>query len=59
MMFKYNGSDRGYMYIYMYNPLAVWCVDHISDKIAPNVITLVGFMFTFVPFVYMFSCYGT
>jgi ethanolaminephosphotransferase len=57
--FKYVGSDSGLMYKYFYCPLAIWCVDHTPKWIAPNVITLVGFMFTVGPFIYMFTVYGT
>ena len=59
MLFKYNGSDSGLMYKYLYSPLAVWCVDRTSEKIAPNVITLVGFIFTVIPFIYLFTHCGT
>ena len=57
--FKYNGSDTGLMYIYFYNPLATWVIDHTPEWLAPNLITLIGFMFTFGPFVYMVHTYGT
>ena len=46
-------------YIYFYNPVSRWLVEHIPEYIAPNVITLSGFMFTLVPFVNLFIRYGT
>ena len=58
-IFKYNGSDSGIAYRLFYNRAALWCVDHISENIAPNVLTLFGFIFTLVPFLFMFAYYGT
>ena len=40
--FKYAGSDTSIGYNYFWNPVALWCVDQISENIAPNVITLFG-----------------
>ena len=57
--FKYDGSDTGIFYKIFWNPLALWCVDHISENIAPNVITLLGFGFTVVPFTYCSLVFGT
>ena len=57
--FKYAGSDTSIGYNYFWNPLALWCVNQISENIAPNVITLFGFLFTFVPFIYSIAVYGT
>ena len=41
--FKYNGSDTGIVYRYFYNPVALWCVNHTSENIAPNVVSKFGF----------------
>ena len=57
--FKYSGSDSGIMYRIFYCRVSIWCVNHISEDIAPNVLTLIGFLFTLVPFVFFFSYYGT
>jgi len=57
--FKYAGSDTGIFMKIFWNPLAIWCVDHTSEKIAPNIITLFGFLFTFGPFMYCITVYGT
>ena len=58
-VFKYNGSDTGPMYLYFYNPLAIWGVKHTPEWIAPNIITLIGFMCSFGPWSYMVIVYGT
>ena len=58
-VYKYSGGDLGLTYIYFYNPVSRWLVEHIPEYIAPNVITLSGFMFTLVPFVNLFIRYGT
>ena len=47
------------MYIYFYNPVSKWLVERIPDYIAPNLITLIGFMFTLGPFLMAFTFYGT
>ena len=47
------------MYVYLYNPLALWLVDRTPEWIAPNVITLVGFLFSVVPFIVFFALFGT
>lgn len=47
------------MYVYFYNPLAMWLVARIPEWIAPNVITLLGFLFSAVPFVLIFVIFGT
>ena len=45
--FKYNGSDTGFAYRFFYNPAALWCVNHISEDIAPNVVSRFYFKFKF------------
>lgn len=57
--YKYAGGDRGLMYIYFYNPMAMWLVGRIPEWIAPNVITLAGFIFSAVPFALIFGIFGT
>ena len=58
-MYKYAGGDSGLVYIYFYNPVSKWLVDRIPESIAPNLITLIGFMFTLGPFLCAFIFYGT
>jgi hypothetical protein len=57
--FKYAGSDTSIGYNYFWNPVALWCVNQISENIAPNTITLLGFLFTLGPFMYGNIVYGT
>ena len=47
------------MYKFFYNPLALKLVEHLPDTLAPNVITLVGFLFTVIPCILVFLLYGT
>lgn len=57
-LYKYAGGDAGLLYIYFYNPVSRRLVEYLPDTLAPNVITLVGFLFNLVPFLYLFSNYG-
>lgn len=56
--YRYAGGDRGIMYIYFYNPLANHLVEFLPESLAPNVITLIGFLFSFLPFFVLFQLYG-
>ena len=47
------------MYIYFYNPVSKYLVTKIPETIAPNLITLTGFMFTVIPFMTAFTYYGS
>lgn len=47
------------MYIYFYNPIATKVVNYLPEFLAPNVITLIGFMFSSLPFFVLFSNFGT
>jgi phosphatidylglycerophosphate synthase len=57
--YKYAGGDFGLMYVYFYNPVARWLVEKIPEWIAPNLITLAGFLFSAFPFVAIFVVFGT
>lgn len=57
--YKYAGGDYGLMYVYFYNPLARWLVERIPEWIAPNLITLTGFLFSAIPFAAIFAVFGT
>ena len=58
-LYKYAGGDRGYVYIYFYNPVANKIVNYLPETMAPNLVTLIGFIFSVLPFVILFSFYGT
>jgi len=47
------------MYIYFYNPVANKIVNFLPEKLAPNLITLIGFVFSTLPFFVLFINYGT
>ena len=47
------------MYVYFYNPVATKIVEYLPDTLAPNLITLIGFTFSTIPFITLFGCYGT
>jgi ethanolaminephosphotransferase len=47
------------MYIYFYNPLATKIVKYLPENLAPNLITLFGFIFASLPFFVLFSNFGT
>jgi len=57
--FQYAGADYGFMYKYFYSPFANWCVQRIPEWIAPNLITLTGFITSLIPFSITFIVYGT
>lgn len=50
--YKYKGGSDSLAYIYFWAPLAQWIVDHIFPRwLAPNVITLTGFVFYLLAFI--------
>lgn len=55
---KYSGSDEGIAYRFCYNPLANRLVERIPKTIAPNTITLVGFLHTLVPMLVFYLVAG-
>jgi ethanolaminephosphotransferase len=58
-MYRYAGGDNGFAYIYFYNPAATKIVEYLPNSLAPNMITLVGFAFSAIPAIILFSCFGT
>lgn len=50
---KYAGADNGFLYVYFYSPVANRLVELLPVTIAPNLLTLIGFLHTIVPFVIM------
>jgi len=57
--YKYAGGDNGIIYRYFYNPVANKIVHYLPEKMAPNLITLIGFIFSMLPFFVLFCGYGT
>ena len=56
--YRYYGGDAGYMNTYFYNPVATKIVDNLPENLAPNLITLFGFIFSSMPFFVLFKNYG-
>lgn len=52
---KYSGSDEGILYKWFYNPVATKLVSYLPDWVAPNTLTLIGFIHTIVPLVTLFT----
>ena len=57
--FKYCGGDYGYAYVYFYLPFSLWILNFTPSFLAPNTITLIGFAFVIIPYVYIFATFGT
>lgn len=57
--YRYKGGDNGFLWRIFYNPAAKKMVDFLPRRLAPNVITLLGFFFSVLPFVLLFSLCGT
>ena len=52
--YKYAGSDNSMTYKYVLSPIAQKCVDIFTPRsVAPNVITLVGFLFMIIAYIVM------
>eukprot|EP00347_Sterkiella_histriomuscorum_P019715 403340566 len=56
--YKYAGGDSGILYKYFYNPVALKLVSILPETVAPNLLTLIGFLFTVIPFALLFGLYG-
>lgn len=52
---KYSGSDEGILFTYCWEPLATKLVSFLPDWVAPNTITLLGFLHTVLPFFLLFT----
>ena len=50
---KYAGADLGYSYIYFWSPIANKIVQRLPMSLAPNTITLLGFLHTVAAFTTM------
>ena len=55
---KYSGSDLGLAYIYFYDPVARYLTSKLPDYIAPNTLTLFGFVHTLIPLYVMWLYSG-
>ena len=55
---KYSGSDEGLMYRFFYNPVANWLVSFLPDYIAPNLLTVIGFIHSITPVIVAFTVAG-
>ena len=57
--YKYAGGDNGIMAGLFYGPFCGWLVNKIPEWVAPNLITLTGFLFSTAPFIFFFGFFGT
>jgi len=55
---KYSGSDEGLMYKWFYSPIANKLVECLPDTVAPNTLTLIGFIHSLTPVILCFSIGG-
>lgn len=57
--YKYYGGDDGILYKHCWSPLANKLVGGTPRWMAPNMLTIIGFIFTIGPFIWLFAAYGT
>lgn len=57
--YKYAAGDNAIMAKYFYNPFADWLVNFLPEWLAPNTITLMGFVISIAPFFLVFVLCGT
>jgi len=56
--FQYHGKDDSIFYEYVMSPFCQWVVDNIlPEKLAPNMITLIGLSFIAIPHVLIMTFY--
>ena len=55
---KYAGCDDGFFYHYFYSPLATYLVHKLPEWLAPNTITIIGYLHTFGPIAVLYCCIG-
>jgi ethanolaminephosphotransferase len=58
-LYQYRAKDFGKMYIHFFNPFGNWLVNYFPESLAPNVITLTGFIFSITPFFVMVYLYSS
>ena len=56
---KYSGIDDGISQKYCWNPLAGYLVTLLPDSVAPNTLTLLGFVHAIGPPIMLYSLFGT
>lgn len=56
---KYSGCDDGIAYKYFWNPVAGYLVTLLPDYVAPNTLTMIGFMHAIVPLGVLYTFCGT
>lgn len=47
------------MFRYFYNPVSSKLVNAMPKSLSPNILTLFGFFFSLLPFILLFSSFGT
>lgn len=55
---KYHGVDEGLLYKYFYDPVCNKIVSHFPVTLAPNTLTLLGFICVITPFIVLLSVSG-
>ena len=55
---KYHGGDNGIAYLWFYNPFANKLIEYTPEWIAPNLITLMGFMNVIGPVIISYTIMG-
>ena len=56
--YKYAGADEGFFYIHFYNPMANFLVEFLPKWLAPNTVTLIGFLILNIPFIVLWTFFG-
>ena len=56
--YRYCGDDRGLAYIYFFEPLAEFLVEFVPTNVAPNTLTLMGFICSVFPLVLLYVTIG-
>jgi ethanolaminephosphotransferase len=55
---KYSGVDDGITQAFFWNPIASSLVTLLPDSVAPNTLTLLGFVHAVVPPIMMYTLFG-
>jgi len=55
---KYSGSDLGLAYKYFYDPAAQFLASKLPDYVAPNTLTMIGFLHGLLPLFVMWGISG-
>ena len=56
--YQYRGTDNGFTYKYFYNPLCNYLVEKLPETLAPNCITLIGAIHSYLPVLLVFIVGG-